>query len=143
MDDMLSKNASQLSRPVITSLLKWRFSLPVPYIVNRNLWHSQKGIFINMISKWLKCSILALVLGLTFRIALQSSILPMLVVIQKADCLDPTSNAFQHHHAYPPPSSQCVHILAGRTNAQTWYSLNSIFNVITRVLMNHLQYVRT
>lgn len=29
----------------------------------------------------------------------------MLVVIQKADCLDPTSNAFQHHHALSPSIS--------------------------------------
>lgn len=38
MDDMLSKRASQRFRPVITFLLKCRFSLPIPYIVNKNLW---------------------------------------------------------------------------------------------------------
>lgn len=49
----------------------------------------------------LNAAILALVLRLTFRITLQSSILSMSITIQKADCLDPTPNVFRHHHCLP------------------------------------------
>lgn len=67
----------------------------------------------------------------------------MLVTIQKADSLNPTSNVCSILTAYLPSSSQCVHILARPTNDQTQYSLNSIFSLITTVHMNYLQYVRT
>lgn len=94
LNDMPSKNASQLSRPVITSLLKWRLSLPVPYIVNKTLWYWRQGIFIIIISKGFECSYQSTAI----RIPLQSFLLPMLVTIQKDDRLDPTSSAFRCHH---------------------------------------------
>lgn len=80
----------------------------------------------------LNAAILALVLRLKLESLFRAPYCPCQSQSKKLIAWIPLLMCLGIITAYPISSSQCVHVLAGSTNAQTQYSLNSIFNVVTR-----------